>query len=160
MEIAFWVLSIIIIFAAFGVVLLKDIFRAALFLILCFTAVAGVFILLSADFLAAIQILIYVGAISVLIILAIMLTREVQRGNLFNRLSKPSLVIAGIVCVIFITAMLGTDWVISTAPPLEPTTPFIAKNLFSEDGMFFAVQMSAVLLLAAIIGAIVLVRDK
>lgn len=160
MEIAFWVLSAVIIFASLGVVMLKDIFRSALFLILCFTAVAGVFILLSADFLAAIQILIYVGAISVLIILAIMLTREVQRGNLFNKLSKPSLLIAGAVLVIFVAAMLGTDWAVSTAPPLEPTTPYIAENLFSEDGLFLAVQMSAVLLLATIIGAIVLVREK
>ena len=75
LEIAFWVLAIVGIGAALAVVLLRDIFRAALCLVLCFLTVAGIYITLSADFLAAVQVLIYVGAISVLIILAIMLTR-------------------------------------------------------------------------------------
>lgn len=80
MEIAFWIIATVCVVAALGVVMLRDIFRSALFLILCFLGVAGIFILLSADFLAAVQILIYVGAISVLIILAIMLLLGVLYG--------------------------------------------------------------------------------
>ena len=63
MEVAFWIIAAVTVAAALGVVLLRDIFRSALFLILCFLGVAGVFVLLSADFLAAVQVLIYVGAI-------------------------------------------------------------------------------------------------
>ncbi|MBM4448631.1 MAG: NADH-quinone oxidoreductase subunit L, partial [Chloroflexi bacterium] len=80
MTVSFWLLAVVAVTAALGVVLLRNVFRAALSLILCFLMVAGLYITLSADFLAAVQILVYVGAISVLIILAIMMTREVQRG--------------------------------------------------------------------------------
>ena len=84
LEIAFWVLAVVGVVAALAVVLLRDVFRVALSLILCFLVVAGIYVTLSADFLAAVQVLIYVGAISVLIILAIMVTREVQQGSLSN----------------------------------------------------------------------------
>ena len=57
-EIAFWIIAVLCVGAALGVVLLRDIFRAALFLIFCFLTVAGIFVILSADFLAAVQILI------------------------------------------------------------------------------------------------------
>ncbi len=65
LEIAFWVLAVVSVGAALAVVLIRDIFRAALSLVLCFLAVAGIYITLSADFLAAAQVLVYVGAISI-----------------------------------------------------------------------------------------------
>jgi NADH-quinone oxidoreductase subunit J len=96
LDIAFWVLAIVGVAAALGVVLLRNVFRAALTLVLCFVSVAGIYITLSADFLAAVQILIYVGGISILIILAVMLTRDVQHGSPSNRLRIPALVVAAI----------------------------------------------------------------
>ena len=83
-DVVFWILAVMAIVGALGVVLLPNLFRAALLLIVVFVAVAGMFILLSAEFLAVVQILIYVGAIAILIIFAVMLTRDVQRGNLPN----------------------------------------------------------------------------
>ena len=160
LEIAFWVLAIIGIVAALAVVLLRDIFRAALCLVLCFLAVAGIYITLSADFLAAVQVLIYVGAISVLIILAIMLTREVQRGSPSNKLRIPAFVVAILFLGVMGFAMLNTPWQVSVVPPLEPTTAALAQRLFGEGGFILAVEIAAVLLLAAILGAIVLVREK
>ena len=71
LAIAFWALAGIGILAALGVVLIRNVFRAALSLILCFITMAGIYITLHADFLAAAQILVYVGAISILIIIAI-----------------------------------------------------------------------------------------
>ena len=68
-DIIFWVLSVAAIMAAFGVVFLNNIFRSALFLILVFLSFAGLYILLSAEFVAVVQLLVYVGAISILIIL-------------------------------------------------------------------------------------------
>ncbi len=160
LEIAFWVLAIVGVVAALAVVLLRDVFRAALSLILCFLVVAGIYITLSADFLAAVQVLIYVGAISVLIILAIMLTREVQQGSLSNKLRIPAFVVAVLLLGVVGFAVVNTPWQVSTVPPLEPTTAALAGRLFGEGGFILAVEIAAVLLLTAILGAIVLVREK
>jgi len=160
LEIAFWVLAIIGIAAALAVVLLRDIFRAALSLILCFLVVAGIYVTLSADFLAAAQVLIYVGAISVLIILAIMLTKEVQQGSPSNRLRIPAFVVAVLLFGVVGFAVVNTRWQVSAVSPLEPTTAALAGKLFGEGGFILAVEIAAVLLLAAILGAIVLVREK
>lgn len=160
LDIAFWALAVVGIIAALAVVLLRDVFRAALSLVLCFLAVAGIYITLSADFLAAVQILIYVGAISVLIILAIMLTREVQRGSPSNRLRIPAFIVALLFFGGVTFAMLNTTWQVSVAPPLEPTTPALAGLLFGEGGFILPVEIAAILLLAAILGAIVLVSEK
>ena len=77
-EIAFWVLTLCTLISAIAVVQIKDLFRAALFLIVTLLGVAGLFILLRAEFLAGVQLMIYVGAISVLIIFAILMTRDVE----------------------------------------------------------------------------------
>jgi NADH-quinone oxidoreductase subunit J len=107
-----------------------------------------------------VQILVYVGAISVLIILAIMLTREVQRGSPSNRFRLPAFFVAVLFFAGIAYAMLNTPWQISSTPPLEPTTPAIAGLLFGEGGFILPVEIAPILLLAAILGAIVLVREK
>ncbi|MFC1995255.1 NADH-quinone oxidoreductase subunit J [Chloroflexota bacterium] len=160
LEIAFWILAIVSILAALGVVLLRNVFRAALLLVLCFLTVAGIYITLSADFLAAVQVLIYVGAISVLIILAIMLTREVQRGSLSNKLSIPAFVVAILFFVVMSFAVLNTRWQIAGVPPQEPTTAALSVSLFGAGGFILPVVIAAILLLAAVLGAIVLVRER
>lgn len=159
-NIAFWILAVIGVIAALAVVGLKDVFRAALSLVLCFLAVAGIYITLSADFLAAVQVLIYVGAISVLIILAIMLTREVQQGSPANRLKIPAIIVAILFLGGLVFAMLNTPWPVSEVSPMAPTTPALAGLLFGEGGFILPVEIAPVLLLAAVLGAIALVREK
>ncbi|MFC2002602.1 NADH-quinone oxidoreductase subunit J [Chloroflexota bacterium] len=158
--IAFWILAVIGILAALGVVLLRNVFRAALSLILCFLAMAGLYITLHADFLAAVQVLIYVGAISILIIIAIMLTREVQHGSPSNKLRIPAFFVAILFLAVVTFAMVNTQWQVSGIAPQEPTTSALAGKLFGEGGFLLPVEIAPVLLLAAIIGAIVLVREK
>jgi len=158
--IAFWISAVVGILAALGVVLLRNVFRAALSLVLCFLAVAGIFITLSADFLAAVQVLIYVGAISVLIILAIMLTRDVQRGSPTNRLRVPAFIVAVLFFGVVAFAIFQTSWQIAGIPPQEPTTSALAFRLFGEGGFILPLEIAPIILLAAIIGAIVLVREK
>jgi len=160
LEIAFWILAVISVAAALGVVLLRNVFRAALALVLCLMAVAGIYVTLSADFLAAVQILIYVGGISVLIILAIMLTRDVQQGSPSNKLRIPALVVATLFFGAVGFATTNTLWQVSGIAPVEPTTAALAGKLFGEGGFILTVEIAAVLLLAAILGAIVLVREK
>ncbi|MBI4296744.1 MAG: NADH-quinone oxidoreductase subunit J [Chloroflexi bacterium] len=160
LAIAFWIFAIVSVLAALAVVFLRDIFRAALSLILCFLVVAGLYVTLSADFLAAVQVLVYVGAIAVLIILAIMLTREVQKGNLSNSLQLPAFIVSILLLVTIVYAVANTVWRVSTTPPLTPTTAAIADRLFGAGGYILAVDIAAILLLAAVLGVIVLVREK
>ena len=160
LETAFWLLAVIGVGAALAVVMLRDIFRAALCLVLCFITVAGLYVTLSADFLAAIQILVYVGAISILLILGIMLTRDIQQGSPANKLRIPAVVAAVVFLGTVCFAVFKTPWEISARAPLEPTTAELAGKLFGEGGYILSVVIAAVLLLAAVLGAIVLVREK
>jgi NADH-quinone oxidoreductase subunit J len=160
LTISFWILAVIIVAAALAVVFLRNVFRAALTLILCFIGVAGIYITLSADFLAAVQILVYVGAISVLIILAIMMTRNFQKGNQPNKMQLPVAVIAAALLGFLIYAVTASPWQISNLAPVENTTAPLATKLFSENGYILPVEIGAVMLLAAIIGAIVITREN
>ncbi|MFC1967042.1 NADH-quinone oxidoreductase subunit J [Chloroflexota bacterium] len=160
LAIAFWISAVVAVAGALGVILQRNVFRAALSLVGCFVAVAALYVTLSADFLAAAQILVYVGAISVLIILAVMMTRDVQQGNPFNRMAVPVLIVVVIFLGVVIYAVTATPWQISATPPLEPTTPAIAASLFGEKGFVLPVVTGALLLLSAIIGAVVLAREN
>jgi NADH-quinone oxidoreductase subunit J len=163
LSIGFWLLAIVAVGAALTVVVLKDVFRSALSLVLSLVAVAGIYITLSADFLAGVQVLVYVGAISILLIIGIMLTREVQQGAPANKFRIPAFLLAvvffGVMCFVF----LSTPW--HTVPgaqdlALPPTTVGLADKLFSQNGYLLTVEIAGVLLLAAIVGAIAMARDK
>lgn len=159
--IGFWALATVAVASALGVVLFNNVFRAALALVLCFLGIAGLYITLDADFLAAAQILIYAGAIAVLLIFAIMLTRESQRGSLWNRYRVAALGVAGLFLATFLIVLLGFDWASAPALSDAPTTEGIAQALFDKDtGFVLPFEVASVLLLAAVIGAIVLVREK
>ncbi len=79
--IAFWLLAALTLGSALAVVAVRDLIRAVVLLITSFLGVAGLYITLSADFVAVVQVLIYVGAISVLMLFAIMLTPRASRDN-------------------------------------------------------------------------------
>jgi NADH-quinone oxidoreductase subunit J len=158
---SFWLLAVVGVASALAVVFLRDIFRAALFLVLCFFTVAGVFVILSADFLAVAQVLIYVGAIAVLIIFALMLTRGTQRGSPSGRFRFAAFLVGAVFLVTMILVVTGTDWQAISEAPTGSTTSALAQALFSEDaGFILPFEIAAALLLAAVIGAIVLIREK
>jgi NADH:ubiquinone oxidoreductase subunit 6 (subunit J) len=167
-ELAFWILALIMVGAALAVVLLRDIFRAALLLILCFFTVAGIYITLNADFLAAVQVLIYAGAIGILLIFAIMLTRNVKEGNPFGKLKIRAFLVSLLVFATIVGVVVSTNWATVTGvsqavevPVGQPTTGYIATALFDQSkGFVLPFEIASVLLLAALIGAIVLVKDR
>jgi NADH-quinone oxidoreductase subunit J len=159
-DIVFWILAAVTVGAALAVVILRDVFRAALSLVLLFLTIAAIYVTLYADFLAVVQILIYVGAISILIIVAIMLTRDVWRGNPSGKLRIPALVVSLLLLGTMVFTVVSTDWETSGEPPIQPTTAFIGSRLFGEGGFILPVEITAVLLLAAVLGAIVLIREK
>lgn len=160
-EISFWVLAVVAIGSAIGVVAIRNVFRTAMLLVACFIAIAGVYILLKADFLAAIQVLIYVGAVSILIVLGIMLTREITHASSSNKYQLPALLLVGVSLGGIIYAIVNTNWQISKVAPLDTgTTSAIANRVFAENGFILPLEIVPVLLLATVISAIVLVKVK
>jgi NADH-quinone oxidoreductase subunit J len=160
LQIAFWILAVVTIVAALGVLFQSNVFRAALSLIVCLAAIAGIFVTLNADFLAGAQILIYVGAISVLIILAIMLTRDLSHGNPSNRLRIPGLLVAAVFFGLVAFAVTKTNWNVASNLPDTTTTIGLGDKLFGQNGFILPLEIAPVLILAVILGAIVLAREK
>lgn len=159
--VAFWILSAVILVSGFLVVSLKNIFHCALFLMLCLTGVAGIFILLHAEFLAAAQVLIYVGAVSILMIFAIMLTSNLARKKILQ--TNQNATVAFVACVIFAVGALwlikGTEvWNFATAALPVNNVMTIGKLLMTQYMLPF--EVISVLLVAAMIGAIVLARGE
>jgi NADH-quinone oxidoreductase subunit J len=159
-NIAFWILAGLAVIGALMVVTLHSLFRAALGLILCFLSIAGLFVTLSADYLGVVQVLIYVGAIAVLLIMAIMLTRDLECGNMPSTLKIPALVSGIIFLGMSVWVMLNTAWPVSDAAPTAPTPATLGNLLFNQGGLVLAVEIAAMLILVALIGAISVAREK
>lgn len=157
----FWLLAGAIVMSAFMVVSLRNIFHCALALIICLSAVAGIFILLDAEFLAAAQILIYVGAVSILMIFAIMLTSRLGTQTISQ--TNQNVAVGAFICVIF-TVLTGfmifsTDvWRPSDVALPENNTLEIGRLLMNEFMVPF--EVVSVLLVAALIGAIMLAGEE
>lgn len=151
-------IAFIIIVSSILVIKAKEIVHSALFLALTFVGVAALFITLEAEFLAAIQVLIYAGAVVVLMLFAIMLTRREQgRDYLGTEITW----FKGIASVGFLAVILGVTaagrWYAARGMG-EGSTQFIGRQLFSYYTLQF--ELIAVLLLAAMIGAIYLARRE
>jgi len=159
--ICFAVLSLIIIVGALGVVLLENIVYSAFLLGGVFMSVAGLYLLLNASFVAAAQVLVYVGAINVLILFAIMLVNKKEDLKPMKYLNSRRL-ISTTICITLLSLLIRVDlskvWKIAN-PNLsigEESTVRIGEHLFSDYLLPF--EVASVLLLMAMIGAIVLAR--
>ena len=168
-DLIFWALAAVAVVGALGVVLLRDVFRSALLLVLVFLTVAGLFFMLAAEFLGIVQVLIYAGAISILIIFAIMLTQNVQEGNLPNRLQFAAVLLPALLLTALAFVFIDTDWrLIADLPAIDGTTVedvafrdntfTLSKLLLENYALAFAA--AGALLLASIIGALSLVRER
>ena len=173
-DVVFWVIAASSVLCAIVVVQSKDLFRSAMFLIVSFLSVAGLFVLLRAEFLAAVQVLIYVGAIAVLLLFAILMTRDVESGNPSNRQIVPVGVLAALFGAAAIFVAIFTEWTILDTALLDPeqVAPELSNDVvkvFSNTvrplaellirDFVLAFEVASVLLLAAIIGALALVRE-
>lgn len=153
--IAFWTLAVVTLGAAGGVVASRNLMHAVLMLILSFLGVAGFFLLLSADFLAMAQVIIYVGAIAVLMLFAIILTPAIDRDNSETRMIAPALLLSVALATVFIFVALDTDWtVVATDPGL--TVADLGNALLTTWVLPF--EIASVLLTAAMVGSIMLAR--
>jgi len=157
----FWflLLAVVIIASAVCVVLFKDLIYSALSMIGSFLGVAGIFVLLHAELVAAAQVLIYVGAISVLIIFAIMLTHH-RTGNIWNYFHRQAW-IAVPVCAIAgftLTVVMGTASYNAISESQNPSDDDIASLLFNEYA--FPFELVSLALLVAMIGAVLLAKKE
>lgn len=164
-EIAFWVLATTSVGGALFVVRLNNVFRSALMLAICFLGMAGLFVLLNAEFLAVVQLLIYVGAISVLLIFAVMLTRDIPHSSLGSLLQPIALPMVLFFAGVLIWRICIIDWVVlpeSIPPTFEETlleTPQILAALLIDD-FVLAFEIAGFVLLSAVIAALALVRER
>jgi NADH:ubiquinone oxidoreductase subunit 6 (subunit J) len=157
---AFFVFAAITVFSALGVVIKKDLVHSALLLALCFIGISGLYVLLEADFLAVVQILIYNGAIAIVFTLGTMLTRRSSRhGTNDSETDGPSRLVK-VVSVLFIavttSVIIHTPWHISGSAPVQDTPSVLARSILTDH--MVTMEAAAVLLLAAMIGAIVLAK--
>jgi NADH:ubiquinone oxidoreductase subunit 6 (subunit J) len=139
------------------IIVVRNLLHAILFLIVSFIGVAGIYITLSADFVAVAQVLIYAGAIAVLMIFAVMLTPRSARDNGENYLRLPAALLAGMVVAGLSFVVIETDWREAARGPFDSTATEIGEALVSPFVLPF--EIASLLLVVAMIGAIVLVRE-
>ena len=163
MEIAFWILSAITVIGAILAITMRNLVHCVLSLILFFLGIAGHYLLLRADFLFAVQVLIYIGAVAVLILFAIMLTRHVT-GTEGPREVLGGKWWAGMGTAVIIAGLL---WAIIRKDPLAAMLPAgMASTSVTEIGRALVAdwlvpfEAMAVLLTAALIGAVVIALEE
>ncbi len=158
-EVIFYFVAAVTVLGALGVVLSRSVVHSALFLILALLAVAGVYILLSAEFLAIVQILIYGGAVTILILFVMMLTRVRDMPQALDGPQRPfAALAAGAFLGLTTLAGVSADW------PGEPEEITVVPFREFGDALFrnwaAPFELASLVLLVALIGAIILARSE
>ena len=155
----FWILASLMIIAGLLVVTMKDIIRCGLAMIVCFGALAGIYVLMGAPLIGAAQVIVYIGAISVLVLFAIMLTqtKDAPARLVFQTQAGPAAIAAVVIAVLIALAVTATDWG-AVSERVRLSTAAMSKALFAD--FVFPFEIVSVLLLAAVIGAIFLAKRE
>jgi NADH-quinone oxidoreductase subunit J len=160
-QVVFIVLSGVTLIGALGAVTSRNLFHAALFLVLSFIGVAGFYILLEAEFLAMVQLLVYVGAISILIIFAVMLSRRMMSPDFKaqNEQWAWGLVAAVALFVILAFILLRVAWPVADVSVPDDMMTELGKALLDPEQFLLVFEVASVLLLVALVGAVVIARE-
>jgi NADH-quinone oxidoreductase subunit J len=165
----FYVLSTVILVSAAMAVTRRNLFHCALYLVLALFGTAGIFLYLGQEFLAAVQVLIYVGAVTILIIFGLMLTRKVmdEKTRVMNSQVAGALLVSALLTGL---ALLAVKDVLSSLPAVAADDPggisapgvaaLGAALLRPDQGFVYAFELLSFLLLAALVGAIVVARKE
>lgn len=160
-EAIFIILSLIILGGAFQVVTNRNLFHSALFMVMTFFGVAGLYFLMEAPFLGAVQILIYIGAITMLVLFAVMFTRRLMspRQVQSNRQWWMVALVSGLLffSLIFIIVR-QVQWPLSGAAPAKDSIALLGQELMSTYALPF--EVASLLLLVALVGAIIIARER
>ncbi len=163
--IVFFLFAILTLGGALGVVTNRNLIHGAIYLIISLFGGAGLFVLLSAPFLAAVQVLVYIGAIAILIIFAVMLTRSMtSMRELYNRQWWISAVVAVLLFGLLVLGVIGPVWVANEeasqpVSDLVATTQDLGVALVDGNQYVLPFEIASLLLTAAMIGAIVIARE-
>jgi NAD(P)H-quinone oxidoreductase subunit 6 len=161
-DLLFLLIAGVMLASAIFVVIGRDIIRSGLAMIVAFAALAGIYVLLGAVIVAAAQVLIYIGAISVLILFAIMLTQT--KGGpaalVFHRQAWAGALAAVGLAVLLMVSIINTQWPQQVGERLWSATSQIALLLFSDSMYILALQIIAVLLTASVIGGVFLAKRE
>jgi len=156
--VAFYILAATTVGCALMVAFVRELVQAVLFLALAFVGVAGIYIVLSADFVAVVQVLIYAGAVAVLMTFAVMLTPAADRKNSETAFWAPAAVLAGLMLAIVVFVSYDTSWQIADRPEFSATAASIGQALLKPYVVPF--EVASVLLMTAMVGAIVLTKEE
>ena len=158
-DIIFFVLAEILIGSGLAVVTMRDIIRCGLAMIVCFGALAGIYVVAGAPLVAAAQVLVYIGAISVLVLFAIMLTQTKAAPSrlVFQTQAVPAAVAAVVIAVLIALTVGATDWG-ALGQRVHTATSEMARVLFADYVLPF--EIVSVLLLAAVVGGIFLAKRE
>lgn len=155
----FWAFAMVSVLSAVVVVLARSLIYSAFALLFTFVGVAGLYVLLGADFLAATQMLIYIGGILVLLLFGVMLTHRIYDLDLRTEKTQlaPGLIVAVGLFIILSTVAVRTQW--PSVPRIPaPTTEGIGRLFLGRYLLPF--EAASILLLVALIGAAMIVRRK
>jgi len=155
----FWILAAVMLGASLLVVTMRDIIRCGLAMMVSFGALAGIYVVLGATLIAAAQVIVYIGAISVLILFAIMLTQTKAAPSrlVFQTQALPAAISAIVIAVVIALAIGATEW--GELPErLRVTTDVMSLVLFNDFVLPF--EIVSVLLLAAVIGGVFLAKRE
>ena len=158
-DLLFMTLAGIMLIAGLLVVTMRDIIRCALAMIVCFAALAGIYVIAAAPLVAATQVLVYIGAISVLVLFAIMLTETKAAPSrlVFQTQAGPAAVAGVLLAIVIGLGVLSTTWPI-TGTVYQTDTTTVAETLFGAFVLPF--EIVSVLLLAAVIGGVFLAKRE
>lgn len=165
-SIVFWIVSIFTIAGSLAIILVDNIFKAAVFLALTMISIAIIYFLLSADFIGVIQILVYVGAVSVLIAFAVMLVKDIPRSNKGNNLMILSIIPCALLFLVIAFTVGSQNWITQTSLNYEEPLDRIVVSNVSWIGellvreYFIAFQVAGLILLASLIGSLALLRRE
>ena len=155
----FWILAAVMLGAGLLVVTLKDIIRCGLAMIVCFGALAGIYVLMGAPLIGAAQVIVYIGAISVLILFAIMLTqtKDAPARLVFQTQAGFAAIASVVIAVVIALSVVATDWG-EVGERIRLATDDMATVLFTDFVLPF--EVVSVLLLAAVIGGVFLAKRE
>ncbi len=168
-QVIFIIASAMILFGAVNVVTRRNLVHAALFLVVALFGIAVLFVLLQAGFLAAVQVIVYIGAISIILIMGVMVTRNVtgRDAKIFNKTAGLAFVIA--LLVFFSLLMALGQWSHMTATArsadstIAATVETLGQSLFAaevnedvSEAYVIPTIVASILLLGALIGSIVI----
>jgi NADH-quinone oxidoreductase subunit J len=158
--VAFWVLSVVLVGSALAVVLSKNLFHSVLWLALALTATAGVFLLLDAEFLAAVQLLLYAGGIITIVVFAIVVTERLvgQRITQTNNRIAGGTVIAAVLLALIVSTLLRGPLALTRMPAVADLTRVVGETVLTTFVMPF--ELLGILMLVAMLGAIYFARPE